>query len=251
MAWRKTTWLNNREHIDKMNIDAITHYFTRTSDLVDLTHPLHTGMPTWPSHPMFCQEVLESFDTGHISCNHALAMSEHTGTHFDAPQHFLPDGAGIDSISMQTFFGRMVVIKQSNATPGQAIGLTCLKEFEQTYGSVEEGDAVFFHFGWDRFWNDPPENSRFLRDWPGLSREVAEALVERKVRIVGTDCLSIDAFPSQDFPAHKVLLGAGILVGENFARLGEIPDFSFLVTLPLPIRNGSGSPLRAIASFNR
>ena len=116
-------------------------------------------------------------------------------------------------------------------------------------GGAARSYRVFFHFGWDRFWDAEP--AAFLADWPGLSRGAAELLVARGARIVGSDCLSIDAFGSPDFPAHLTLLGAGILIGENFAGLGSLPPFCSLAALPLPIVEGSGSPLRAIAFVPR
>jgi len=215
--------------------------------LIDLTHPLTQGMPVWPTHPRFCQEVVESYERGDVACNHALGMSEHTGTHFDAPLHFAPGAAGIDAIDPRRFFGRMARIDARDARPCEAVGVERLQAFEQAYGPLAAGDAVFFHFGWDAFWNDPAPHARFLSDWPGLSREAALWLLDREVRIVGSDCLSIDRFGSPDFPVHNLLLRAGILIGENFARLAETPPFAFLISLPLPIRGGSGSPIRAIA----
>lgn len=214
--------------------------------LIDLTHALKPGMPVWPTHPVFCQEVVESYDRGDIACNHALAMGEHTGTHFDAPLHFIRGAHPIDRIGLRTFFGRMAKIDARDCAPREAAGIDRIAAFEQAHGPIRAGDAVFFHFGWDRLWEEP---ARFLRDWPGLSREAAEFLVERNVRIAGSDCLSLDCFASADFPAHRLLLSAGIPIGENFARLGQVPPFSFLITLPLPIEGGSGSPLRAVAAF--
>ncbi|WP_246677611.1 hypothetical protein [Mesorhizobium sp. B2-3-12] len=72
-------------------------------------------------------------------------------------------------------------------------------------------------------------------------------MIERGARIVGSDCLSVDSFGTDEFPAHNAMLSAGILIGENFARLGELPPRSFLITLPLPIEGGTGSPMRAVA----
>ncbi|TPL85041.1 hypothetical protein FJ948_24740 [Mesorhizobium sp. B2-3-12] len=100
-------------------------------------------------------------------------------------------------------------------------------------------------FGWDRFWDADPAS--FLADWPGLSRAACDLLIERGARIVGSDCLSVDSFGTDEFPAHNAMLSAGILIGENFARLGELPPRSFLITLPLPIEGGTGSPMRAVA----
>ena len=231
-----------------MDIDAIAALFrSPQARLVDLTHPMTPEMPVWPTHPRFTQELIESYDRGDLACNHALCMSEHTGTHFDAPLHFVPGGASIDEIALQSFFGRMARIDARDASPREAVSATRIRDFEARHGAIRPGDAVFFHFGWDAHWTEPAPHAAFLTDWPGLSREAAELLLEREVRIVGSDCLSIDRFGSTEFPAHTLLLEAGVLIGENFARLGELPPFAFLVTLPLPIRGGSGSPLRAIA----
>ncbi|AYD04334.1 cyclase family protein [Neorhizobium sp. NCHU2750] len=232
-----------------MDIAALMKTFGGDAVMVDLTHPLTPNMPVWPTHPYFCQEVIESYDQGDRACNHSLGMSEHTGTHFDAPLHFIRGAAGIDAISLQTFFGRMATIDARDCASGEAVSIERIKAFEIQHGPIQAGDAVFFHFGWDRFWDDPQDHPRFLNDWPGLSRPACEYLLERGIRIAGSDCLSLDCFGSSDFPAHNLLLGAGVLIGENFARLGELPAFSFLVTLPLPIAGGSGSPLRAVAVF--
>ena len=165
-------------------------------DYVDLTHRMRAGMPVWPTHPHYCQEVVESFDRGDVACNHALCMSEHTGTHFDAPLHFVPGGRSIADVPVERFFGRMVMIDARDTSPATGLGPEAIRDFEDRHGAIAPGDAVFFHFGWDRFWSDPEQGHRVLEDWPGLSRETSLLLVERRVRIVGSDCLSIDRFGS-------------------------------------------------------
>lgn len=232
-----------------MDIAALTKAFGSDLLLVDLTHSLTSEVPVWPTHPFFCQELIESYDRGDLACNHALGMSEHTGTHFDAPLHFVKGAVGIDAIGLQTFFGRMAKIDARDCAPCEAVSIERIRAFEAMHGEIATGDAVFFHFGWDRFWHNTSDHSQFLSDWPGLSREASEYLLDRGIRIAGSDCLSLDCFGSTDFPAHNILLRAGVLIGENFARLGDLPAFSFLITLPLPIAGGSGSPLRAIAAF--
>lgn len=215
--------------------------------LIDLTHPLKVGMPAWPTHPHYCQQVVESFDRGDVACNHALTLCEHTGTHFDAPLHFVPGGASIADVAPDRFFGRMVTISLTGLKPRTAVQPGALLDWEARHGPIVAGDAVFFHFGWDRYWTDPRHHAEFLSEWPGLSAAACMLLLERGVRLVGCDCLSIDCFGSTEFPAHRTLLGAGILIGENFANLGAAPPVCALVTLPLPIVNGSGAPLRAFA----
>ena len=219
------------------------------SQLIDLTHELANGMPVWPGHPVFEQRSVASFAAGDIACNHSLHLSEHCGTHFDAPLHFVPGGQAIDAVPLQRFFRRLAVIAATDVAPDSEVGTNRLLAWESRNRALRPGDAVMFHFGWDRFWADPV-GARFLSGWPGLSGALAELLVARDVSVVGGDCMSIDRHGSSDFPAHRVLLGAGVLVGENFANLGRLPPLAELIALPLRIVGGSGAPLRAVARVN-
>jgi kynurenine formamidase len=229
----------------------ILNAFEGDFDYVDLTHPLRVGMPVWPDHPPFEQREVSSFENGDLSCNHALCLSEHTGTHFDAPLHFIRGGRSIAEVPVQRFFGRLATIDARDQAPDSEVGLVRLLQFEAEHGVLQAGDAVIFSFGWARFWAHPEDGHRFFEDWPGLSHEASEILVRRGVRMVGSDCLSIDRFSSTEFPAHNTLLGAGVLIGENFASLDRLPPWCSLVALPLPIVGGSGSPTRAIALVPR
>ena len=218
--------------------------------LIDLTHPMQNGMPVWPGHPVFESRAVSSFAAGDIACNHSLQLSEHSGTHFDAPAHFIPGGQTIDQVPLERFFGRLVVIDSRDAAPDSEIAPDRIAGFEARHGAILAGDAVLFHLGWGRFWDHPTERSRFLRDWPGLSAAAAEVLIARRVRIVGTDAMSIDRFGSTEFPAHRALLAAGILIGENFANLDLVPPICRMTTLPLRIAGGTGAPLRAVAHID-
>lgn len=218
--------------------------------LIDLTHPMQNGMPVWPGHPIFESTVVSSFAAGDIACNHSLHLSEHSGTHFDAPAHFIPGGQTIDEVPLERYFGRLVVIDSRDAVADTEIAPDRVTGFEALHGDIQTGDAVLFHFGWGRFWDHPTERHRFLRDWPGLSGATAGLLIARRVRIVGTDAMSIDRFGSTEFPAHRKLLASGILIGENFANLDLVPPVCRLTTLPLRIVGGTGSPLRAVAHID-
>lgn len=214
--------------------------------LIDLTHPLRNGMAVWPGHPEFAQHAVSSFAAGDIACNHALHMSEHSGTHFDAPAHFIDGAATIDMIPLPAFFGRLATLSPSVEPDGE-VGPEAITGFEATHGPILQGDAVAFHFGWDRHFE--ARSPLVFRDWPGISGETAALLVARGARIVATDAMSIDRFGSTSFPAHRALLAAGILIGENFANLGLLPPFCRLTALPLKIEGGSGAPLRAVVEI--
>ena len=217
-------------------------------DMIDLTHVLRHGIPFWPTHPRFKMEQVSSLEDGKESSYHSVCLSEHTGTHFDAPSHFILGASTITEVPLKTFFGRMAKIDALGQTPDAQLPAETILAFEKQHGQLEAGDAVMIHYGWSQHWEQP---AAFLAGWPGLSPEAASLLVEHGVRIAATDCLSIDHFTSKTFPAHHILLGAKILIGENFANLDRLPPWSFLTALPLPIENGTGSPVRAVAFVER
>jgi arylformamidase len=189
-----------------------------------------------------------------VAFHHTLFLGEHTGTHIDAPLHFIASecgGSAVDAIPPEKLFGRMHTIDATAVRPCEVAAPELILRWEAKHGLIEPEDAVFFHFGWDRFWRSPETYPNVLKDWPGLSEAASALLVERRVRMVGCDCLAIDPFGSTDNPAHRRLLAAGVLICENFARLGELPSTCYLAVLPLPIADGSGSPVRAIAFVPR
>lgn len=213
--------------------------------LVDLTHILHPGMPVWPGHPRLCHELCESYETGAISQYYSLSMGEHTGTHIDAPVHFFAGGATVADIPLDQLILRLACLQMPGRSPQQPVCAREIESWEEEHGRLQARDAVMFYFGWDRLFREDPE--AFLSAWPGLSGEAAALLVARGVVLAGCDCLSIDPSESTNFAAHRALLGNGVLVGENFNNLGLLPPVSTLVGLPLPIRGGSGAPVRAVA----
>jgi kynurenine formamidase len=94
-----------------------------------------------------------------------------------------------------------------------------------------------------------PEGKNYLAAWPGMHRDAAEYLAERRVGLVGTDCLGIDGSSTPDLGTHFVLLGSGILIVENLKNLDHVPPVFLLYTLPLKIKDGTGCPVRAVALF--
>lgn len=219
--------------------------------MIDLTHTLRSTIPFWPTHPRFKMEQVSSLEDGKESSYHSICLSEHSGTHFDAPSHFILGAATIKEVPIQKFFGRMARIDAVGQAPDSQLPAEKIIQFEKNQGKLGVGDAAMFYFGWSQYWEHPTRAADFLDAWPGLSEDAAGLLVERGVRMAGTDCLSIDHFTSKAFPAHHKLLGADILIGENFANLEKVPPWSFLAALPLPIENGTGSPVRAIAFIPR
>lgn len=225
--------------------ELVRHY--TAGHKVDLTHPLVEGMPVWPGHPRFCHDLLESYDKGDASLFHGLSLGEHTGTHIDAPLHFIPEPQGwsVDKAPIEDFIGQMVVQDHSNLEGGSGVSAAMINAWEEQHQVIQSGDSVFFYFGWDQYWYSDP--GRFFESWPGVDESGARYLVNKGVRLVGSDCLSIDPSTSKMFEAHRALLGAGVMIGENFNNLAQVGPVATLAGFPLPIVGGSGSPLRAIA----
>ncbi|WP_248923857.1 cyclase family protein [Paenibacillus hamazuiensis] len=217
--------------------------------VVDLSHTLEEHIPCWPTHARFSHTVYESYHFGDVSCHHGVTMSEHTGTHMDAPLHFVAGGDGIDQVPLAHVMGRAAVIDATEIGPCGTVGSEFVQEWENKHGVLKTGDIVLLQFGWDRYWGVKPGDAMFLKDWPGIGEEAARYLAGKGVRAVGTDAMSIDAFGS-DNPAHRIFLPNGIPIIENLTNLGKLPHFVFFIALPLKIKNGSGSPVRAVALLN-
>lgn len=215
--------------------------------IVDLSYTLEPGMPVWPTHARFGAIVYETYEEGAVSMHRQVTFGEHSGTHIDAPKHFIRGGIGIDEVDVASVIGRGVKIEADFLEPCQAYTLEHLKKFEEENGPVKEGDIILLHFGWEEKYALGKEAEDFLKDWPGLSGEAAQYLMEKKVKAVGSDALALDPFGSEDYPCHTILLGHGIPILENVTNLRKLPVYSYVIGLANKIKDGSGSPIRMIA----
>lgn len=217
---------------------------------VDLTHTLEDGIPAVPTHARFGHVLYGSHALGHHACHYQLVMGEHSGTHIDAPLHFIAEGPtsyGVDAILPERTVGRAATIGVPDLSPGETLGAERIQEWEEEFGPIEPGDVVLFGFGWDKLWRTGAEARGFLEGWPGLSEEAAQYLVDKRVSLVGTDAVSIDVSGFPEHPAHHVLLGNEVYIVENLKNLGNLPPFCVFLAMPLKVEGGSGSPLRAVA----
>ncbi|MGB3681689.1 MAG: cyclase family protein [Rubrobacteraceae bacterium] len=222
----------------------------RKSHWVDLSHTLETGIPAVQRHARFGHVLYGSHELGHAACHYQLVMSEHTGTHIDAPLHFVTEGParyGIDQVPLDKVMGRAATIQATHLPAGGVLEAKHIREWEDEFGSLEEGDIVLVRYGWDQLWATGAEARDFLESWPGLSTDAAEYMVDKKVSLVGCDAISIDASNDADQPAHHVLLNNEVYIMENLKNLDQLPPFSVFVAFPLKVKGGSGAPVRAAA----
>lgn len=225
----------------------------QSSQAVDLTHPMHDDMAFWPGGVPFKKEVLVDYDQGYLL--HKFEMGENTGTHVDAPAHFVEGNRAIDELSLSELIVPAVVIDvQDKVASNPAYELTAedVLSWESEHGEVPAGALVILNTGWHKRFDEPEQYVNMDDDkvmqFPGYGPDSAELLVERDVAGIGIDTLSIDHGPSKSFAAHVVMLEAGKYQIENLANLDALPATGATVMVGvLPVQGGSQAQARVIA----
>lgn len=221
--------------------------------LVDLSHRLETGIPTFPTHPKYI--LAPYLSMGDPAEFNQLIMCDHSGTHVDSPAHFVPDHDDArrvftDQLDIGALVGRAVKLDFGPfPADSHTIELDDIRAWEAAHTQIQHGDIVLFNTRWSQHSKLIPEGFDYLRGWPGLSGEAARYLRDTGVKAVGIDCISIDPGDrsGDGLEAHYALLPAQVMVIENLTNLDAIPPVSYFMAFPLPIGAGSGSPLRAVA----
>ena len=210
--------------------------------ILDLTLTISDKIPAFPGspHPHFIPwENVK--DNGYNL--ELLFLSTHTGTHLDAPHHFLEKGSKIHEISLKKLVSEAVLIK-SKKNGGESITKTDIQKFEKKHGKITSFSSVIFYTGWQR----NLQKKYYFTKNPGLSVSAAKYLASKKINLVGIDSPSIDLGKDSKFSVHQIFAKKGILIVENLANLEKIKSSKFhLVVLPLKLKNATGSPVRAIA----
>jgi kynurenine formamidase len=200
--------------------------------VIDLSLKISQSLKVFPGSPQPCFVPWTSFSK-HGYDSEALFMSTHTGTHMDAPSHFVPGRPSIDRVVAEAVVVR--IPKKLN----ELVEASDLKDQE-----IKANDAVVIATGWEK----KIRARNYMTENPGLSASAARFLVRKKVSIVAIDGPSIDAGADAAFTAHKILLSENVLVVENLCNLDRIATNRFmLVVAPLKIQGSTGSPVRAIA----
>ncbi len=206
--------------------------------LHDITRPLHDSLAPWPGDTGFAFHLNWKMADGAPVNVGALTMGVHNGTHADAPRHFLPDGATVESLPLDVFIGPAVVLDLSGRP--------------DRHGPVTRGDlapalAALAHAPRLLLKTDAaPDPTRFPADFPTLAPGVAAFLGERGVRLLGVDVPSVDPADSKDLPNHHALAAAGIAILENLALHAVAAGVYELFAAPLPIVGGDAAPVRAV-----
>jgi len=241
-------------------------------DVIDLTAPLSSSTPVLKlpepfsnTVPFTLHEISRYDERGPAWYWNDISTGEHTGTHFDAPVHWVTgrDGQDVSQVPLTSLIAPAAVLDFSDraaADPDFLLEVDHIKEWESQHGALPAGGWLLYRTGWDVRSGD---QERFLNanetgpHTPGVSVECARWLAEEApvigfgVETVGTDAGTAHSF-DPPFPCHSALLGAdkyGLTQLQNLAMLP--PQGAVIIVLPLPITGGSGSPCRALALVER
>ena len=212
-----------------------------TLKFIDLTLPVSEKIPTFPGspQPIFIQWENIKDDGYNLEL---LFLSSHTGTHLDAPYHFLEKGKKIHEISLKRLIINAILIKIRKRRD-QAITKTDIQKFEKKHGKIPNESTIVFWTGWQKMIKN---DSYFVKN-PGLSVTAAKYLISKKTNLVGIDSPSIDLGKEKRFLVHHLFAKNDVLIVENLANLDKIKSWKFqLAVLPMKLENATGAPVRAV-----
>jgi arylformamidase len=193
----------------------------------------------YPGDPPYRREVLSSLTGGAAYELSRLSLSAHSGTHLDAPSHFIAGGKSIEQFAAADFILPALVVETDDRA--------AVRPAEVEAAEIRSGDAVLFKTNNSR--SGLAASGEFSERWVHVSEPAGDLLLARKVALVGIDYVSIDKFDAPGAPLHQKLLSAGILVLEGI-HLEHVPPGRYtLICLPLKLR-AEAAPTRAVLMTN-
>ncbi len=207
--------------------------------IVDLSWEFTKDTPIYPGDPEPNVEVATTLEAEGYNLS-TLTMGTQTGSHVDAPYHFMNEGDTIDKMELDFFLGDAVVVHVTNKKTDEPITMEDVMPYAD---EIHEGKIVLFHTNWykkrgsDEFFHHPYVNG-----------EVAHFLVEKGIRFIGIDTINADQTGGTEFPVHDLFAEKRLMIGENWAFFDQIDfDHPYVIALPMKVVGCDGSPVRAIA----
>ncbi len=213
--------------------------------IFDLSQPVFSNCPQYPDHnPRPAQVRLFYMQAVQGVNKEIVEISTHTGTHCDAPRHFFDDGMTIDDVPLETYVGFATIVDLRGKPPGSPIARA---DLERADVRIDSGDVVLLCTGWG---HKRALTREFLTQWPYLDGDGARYLVERGVRGVGIDAVSLGGYddPAKANPAHQALLGAGKFIVEELFFPDAVMDGKkrLFCAAPVKLRGCGGAWTRAM-----
>ncbi|HEY7269946.1 MAG TPA: cyclase family protein [Dehalococcoidia bacterium] len=201
---------------------------------IDITRVLRSGMATWPGEPGPELAPLKSMAAGDPADVSRLSLGVHTGTHVDAPRHFIAGESGVEALALSALIGPATVVDIEHP------GAIRISELEGR--GLENKHRLLFRTRNSLEWSD----EEFKEDFVYLEPDAAAWLAQYGALLVGVDYLSVEGFTAEEALTHRTLLGEGVVVLEGLDLREVPPGDYYLVALPLRLLGSDGAPARAI-----
>jgi arylformamidase len=205
--------------------------------IYDVSLTIHEGMPVWPGDdPVVLKRRTKIEEGAHANVSF-LSLSAHTGTHVDAPFHFLNNGSKVNEMPLDVLVGPVQVVEVPD--PVSVINADVIA----TLKIKIETDRILFKTKNSQYWDLKKEE--FQTQFVGVDLSGSQELVKRGIKLVGIDYLSVSPFKASK-PTHDVLLGAGMVIIEGLDLRAVKPGFYNLYCLPMKLYGADGAPARVI-----
>ena len=223
--------------------------------VVDLSHPVHPGIPRWPGDPPVKFTTAATLESEGFRLG-SFSMGEHSGTHMNAPISFHAQGLAIDAYSPESLVAPAVVLDVRQRAAGGAdhrLDVSGLADWEEKWGPVPAGSIVLLATGWDGKWEDPRAylgyDARGGMHFPGFGLAAARVLLEeRGVAGLGIDTHGLDPGQEGTFAINKLVLEQPRIALENLANLDQLPAVGCTLVIGiLRLKDGAGSPASVLA----
>jgi kynurenine formamidase len=209
--------------------------------VIDLTHTISENMPVYPGTETPKLKVANTYEKDGFK-ETLITMFSHTGTHMDPPAHLFAHRTTLDSLPINQFVGKGLVIDCSDLQEGERI---TMKYIENVKDKADKAEFILFYTGWDSKWG----TDSYFGEYPYITEEVAEYLIHSRKKGVGLDVIGIDPISDANLTIHRKLFAeTDIVVIENLTDLREVGKELFtFCALPIKYENSDGAPIRAIA----
>jgi arylformamidase len=205
--------------------------------IFDISLPISPDLPVWPGDPPIVLERIRAKSEGSASNDSRIACSVHSGTHVDAPLHFIDQGASVEQLPLDILVGPAAVVEVPDTdiiTPNILERLTLSEQTKRLL--IKTRNAAL--------WRDARQ--AFNPDFVALDSHAARWVVDRGIGLIGVDYLSVQLFKDKDPTTHRVLLDAGVVIVEGLDLHAVKPGTYQLICLPLKLVGSDGAPARTI-----
>ncbi len=232
-------YLANKYYVNstltKKNIEAHELFIRRNKEYFDLTSPITNETTVFPGDPKFNIEIISSLDKGEPFNLCKMTLGNHMGTHIDFPGHVLKNGKLSDQYSISDLIGNGIIIELPPTAD------TINRAFVE-HQDIPKNSFVFFKTKN----SDRKKSACFQERYVYIEPDAALALIEKKVKVVGIDYLSVDSSELSDLPVHQILLSNDILIVENLELSNILPGPGTIYIMPIHVPGMDGLPTRVV-----